>query len=137
VLFLTRLQDNSDAQYRSFRSNIPYLMILIGAFFSLKAVYTRSAARGFTPSNDVYLAPFLASFAVIMITVLHGTSALKILAILYTNYALASSLGGSRVAPVATWVFNGGVLYFNERYHGYRFGWLHPSLELLVRVGRP
>ena len=30
-------------------------------------------------------------------------------------------------------MFNGAVLFLNERYHGYRFGDVFPGLEFLVR----
>ena len=39
----------------------------------------------------------------------------------------------SWVVP-ATWVFNMGVLFLNERYGGYRYAALHESLSFLVRL---
>jgi hypothetical protein len=76
--------------------------------------------------------PFLVIFEALMLFVLHGTSALKIFGILGANYAIAKALGGSIAAPVTTWVFNGAVLFMNERHAGYKFGSLNPALEVLV-----
>jgi hypothetical protein len=67
-----------------------------------------------------------------MLIVLHGTSVLIIFSILTLNYLLAKLLKGSKLAPVLTWVFNGFVLFANEKYSGYDFGNLHTSLESLV-----
>ena len=69
-----------------------------------------------------------------MILVLHGTSALKVLAIVSANYAIAKACRGSRAGPALTWMFNAAVLFLNERYHGYRFGDILPGLEYLVRL---
>ena len=67
-----------------------------------------------------------------MLCVLHGASALKIFVILSINYVLARAGGGRKWAVLATWVFNGGILFLNEWYHGYTFYALLPSLATLV-----
>ncbi len=68
-----------------------------------------------------------------MLFTLHGSSAVKVFAILTANYALAKACGGSKAGPVLTWVFNALVLFSNERYTGYRYADLHPWLATLVR----
>lgn len=59
-------------------------------------------------------------FALIFIAALHGVSILKILAILYVNYSIATRLP-RRYVPTVTWVFNIGILFANELSKGYPF----------------
>lgn len=61
---------------------------------------------------------FDVAFAAIFIVALHGVSALKILAILYLNYKIATALPKQYVAP-CTWTFNIVVLFANELCRGY------------------
>ena len=125
------IQDNSDSQYRGFRNNIPALCGLIAVFFTSKVVYTR-LARPRLAANNLYHIPFSIAFSAFMLTVLHGTSVLKILVILSINYLIATVFGGSKTGPVLTWIFNIAVLFLNETQDGYRYANLHPSLEYLV-----
>lgn len=128
-----RRVDNSDAQYRSFRSNIPYLGLLIALYFILKQIYTRSSLSSLSsaPSNRLYLITFQCVFSILMITALHGTSAIKIILILLANYHLGKACKEHSAAPVLTWILNGAVLYMNEIHSGYKFGDLHESLGVL------
>ena len=87
-----------------------------------------------TQIGNLYLIPFNVGCSVVMILALHGTSALKVLAIVSANYGFAKACRGSRAGPALTWMFNGAVLFLNERYHGYRFGDILPGLEYLVRL---
>ena len=59
-------------------------------------------------------------FALLFISVLHGFSALKILLILYINFNIAMQLP-KKAIPLATWIFNIGVLFANELAHGYSY----------------
>jgi hypothetical protein len=68
-----------------------------------------------------------------MLLVLHGASMLKIAIIMVVNYIIAKACGGWKVGPVLTWVFNGLVLFANEKNAGYLFSSVHPELEFLVR----
>ena len=63
---------------------------------------------------------------------MHGFNALKIFIILTLNYAIAKNLGGSKILPLATWIFNIGVLFLNEWFDGYRFAHIHALVEPLV-----
>ena len=128
-------QDNSDAQYRSFRNNLPALAALMASFFALKYVYMRPILRGsFPPTNNLHRVPFYLIFSLIMLTILHGASVLKVLIILSVNYLLAKATGGTRLAVPITWIFNGCVLLANEWYEGYAFGNLHSGFAFLVSL---
>jgi hypothetical protein len=59
-------------------------------------------------------------FGLFFIVALHGFSVFKILLILYANYSIATRLPKSQV-PIATWLFNIGILFANELYDGYRY----------------
>lgn len=59
-------------------------------------------------------------FSVLFLLALHGFSALKVLLILYINYTLATQLKKEYV-PVATWIFNIGILFANELGKGYSY----------------
>jgi hypothetical protein len=58
-------------------------------------------------------------FAIIFLLALHGVSAFKILAILYVNYQIAT-IAPRKSIPIATWVFNIGMLFANEMSSGYK-----------------
>lgn len=120
--------DNSDNQYAGFRDNIPYMFLLVllhpllrrildsilpakSSDSSLVAVGEARFQRRI--SYDVY-------FAFVFLLALHGSSAFKVLAILYTNYSLAKTLPKPYV-PIATWTFNIGILFANELCHGYPY----------------
>lgn len=127
-------QDNSDAQYSSFRDNIPYLLALLVAHPLLRRVYehfgqpidtssTQTKANTTTAQGDARLASrvrFDFYFALIFIVALHGVSAIKVLGILYVNYKIAKSLPRQYV-PTITWTFNIAILFANELCTGYPF----------------
>lgn len=125
----TPSQDASDPQYSSFRSNIPSLLLLSGSFLALKLIFTSSAPPSPHPSSSspgsalkMSRTTFLASFAVLSLTALHGTSVLKILAILWGNFILSRRLAGGQWGVAGTWMFNIVVLVANEWTGGWRYG---------------
>ena len=59
-------------------------------------------------------------FSLLFLLALHGFSAAKVLFILYINYTLAKRLRREYV-PVATWIFNIGILFANELGKGYPY----------------
>ncbi|KAI0091274.1 MBOAT, membrane-bound O-acyltransferase family-domain-containing protein [Irpex rosettiformis] len=126
-----RQVDVSDAQYRSFRNNLPILSALVLVFLALKQLYllVLQQAAPAQRTDRLHLVPFLLTFSLVMLTALHGTSILKMAVILSLNYAIAKSCRGSKLAPLLAWVFNGGVLFANEWGEGYRFGNIHPGLQ--------
>jgi hypothetical protein len=135
-------QDNSDLQYRGFRQNIPYLVILLVVHPLLRKAYDAfwradtytkvrpSAGSGLTMGLTASAAAdarlnqrisFDVPFAIIFLLALHGTSVFKIIAILYINYNIAKRLPRPYV-PAATWLFNIGILFANDLCNGYSFG---------------
>lgn len=84
------------------------------------------------PQNNFHNIPFDIVFSLIFLVGLHGSSIIKVLAILSVNFLLAKICKGSKIGPILTWTFNIGMLFMNDRYNGYRFGELHQSLEYLV-----
>ncbi|PYI12757.1 putative glycerol:H+ symporter [Aspergillus sclerotiicarbonarius CBS 121057] len=131
---LGRKVDNSDAQYSSFRDNIPYLLVLLVGHPLLRRAYNSyvrpvNADSGPSKSSPAVLAGdarltqrigFDFYFALVFIAALHGVSALKVLAILYVNYKIAKTLPRKYI-PAATWIFNIGTLFANELCAGYPF----------------
>ncbi|KAI7618385.1 glycerol:H+ symporter-like protein [Hortaea werneckii] len=120
-----RKVDNSDAQYRSFRDNIPYMGMVLVAHPLLRRVYEKvfssepeKAGNGDARLNRRITYDLL--FAAIFSIALHGVSALKVLLILWVNYQIATRLSKSYVGP-ATWAFNIAILFANELCHGYQF----------------
>lgn len=73
-------------------------------------------------------------FATIFLSVLHGTSAIKVFLILYLNYTLATSLPRSYI-PAATWTFNIAVLFANEVYSGYPYSRVAQFVPFGVSAG--
>jgi hypothetical protein len=133
---LSRLirQDNSDPQYRSFRSNLSALIILATTYLGCSAVYAKLVNYSVYPRTI-----FIAAFSIIMLIILHGSSTIKILLILGLNYKLAkmekkkTGLLG-RYWPGIVIFGNMLVLFLNERNDGYRFSHLHGAFEVVVSL---
>ncbi|KAF2758162.1 MBOAT-domain-containing protein [Pseudovirgaria hyperparasitica] len=138
--FFGRKVDNSDAQYASFRDNFPYMVLLIIAHPILRKYYDKfcradtytkpsNSSNGLTQGLSAAAAAdarleqrisFDIIFSGLLITVLHGFSAFKIVLILYLNYSIAKRTT-TRYIPLATWTFNIGLLFANEYYKGYSY----------------
>ena len=69
-------------------------------------------------------------FAIILVCILHGFSALKVFAILYINFLLAKGLKRQYI-PWAAWIFNVGILFANETFQGYRFAAIMETIAKL------
>lgn len=130
-------QDLSDSQYASFRDNMPYLAILLvvqpllrRAYETIRPLPTRNGSskasgKAFISAieGDARLdqrASFDFGFALVFLTAMHGFSALKVLLILYINFAIGTRLP-RKLIPAATWIFNISILFANELCGGYRF----------------
>jgi hypothetical protein len=125
-------QDNSDPQYRSFRSNLSALSILALSYLGCSAIYPKLVNDSVYPRTI-----FIAAFSIIMLVILHGSSTIKILLILGINYRLAKmekkKMGLlDRYWPGLVIVGNMLVLFLNERNDGYRFSHLHSTFEVVV-----
>ncbi|KAH8682163.1 MBOAT, membrane-bound O-acyltransferase family-domain-containing protein [Xylariales sp. PMI_506] len=124
--------DASEAQYYTFRKNIPYMASLLLFHPLLRRLYNAvvypiaSRARSSRPTLEEaddrlnQRASFDFGFAIIFLLALHGVSAFKVLLILYVNYQVATLLPRKYI-PLATWVFNIGILFANESFSGYQF----------------
>ncbi|KAB8532590.1 hypothetical protein FH972_025535 [Carpinus fangiana] len=123
-----RKVDNSDAQYANFRNNVPYLAALVILHPLLRRAY-----ESFFASPDASAKPdvqgdarlqkrvsFDVFFGIVFLLALNGTSAPKVLLLLYLNYRIAKDLPRPYI-PAATWIFNMGVLLANELCHGYPY----------------
>ncbi|EIW57931.1 MBOAT-domain-containing protein [Trametes versicolor FP-101664 SS1] len=128
-----RRVDNSDNQYRSFRSGLSSLVLLASAFLGLKYLYTLVArqTRHASDNSNLFQVPFLVAFSIAMLFGLHGLSALKVLSILALNYGIAKTSAGYKATPALTWVFNGLVLFAIDRNSGFSYASLHPYLSAL------
>ncbi|KAJ5899458.1 Glycerol uptake protein 1 [Penicillium taxi] len=136
-----RQVDNSDAQYASFRDNIPYLLLLLILHPIVRRIYQSVApvSTSTTFSNNTIAAGeiqleqrmrFDFGFGLIFITALHGTSALKVFLILFINYKIGKNVSRS-YAPAITWIFNIGILFANELCDGYQL----EKIALLLTSG--
>ncbi|KAJ5550175.1 hypothetical protein N7535_001886 [Penicillium sp. DV-2018c] len=126
-----RQVDNSDAQYASFRDNIPALLLLLLLHPVARRVYqsltnrskTKTSSQSVVSAGDAQLDQrmrFDFGFGLLFITALHGVSALKILLILYINFRIGKDVPRPYV-PTVTWIFNLGILFANELSGGYQF----------------
>lgn len=134
-----RRVDVSDAQYRTFRRNTPYIFALLLIHPVLRRVYERLRPIS-TPSKATFTTSgrigqpggaagdarleqrtsFDSVFALIFLTALHGFSVFKVVLILYINYSLATKLPKKYVVA-ATWIFAVGTLFANEIFNGYPY----------------
>lgn len=133
-----RMIDNSDDQYASFRDNVPYLFIVMAlhpllrrvfesvykpdTLLSDKVSYGRLAETEDTSADNKFVQriSFDVGFSILFLLALHGSSAVKVLIILYINYNIATQLKKEYVLA-ATWIFNIGILFANELGKGYPF----------------
>ncbi|KAI8887669.1 MBOAT-domain-containing protein [Backusella circina FSU 941] len=117
-----RKVDNSDAQYAQFRDHIPKLVPLVIAY-----LIASHFKRG---NNNKRSQKYSLALSLATIVLLHGTNVLKMLVITGTSFLIGRTLGGSRLNPIFTWIFNLAILFSNEYYDGYRYASLFgPSLE--------
>ncbi|KAI8998116.1 MBOAT, membrane-bound O-acyltransferase family-domain-containing protein [Gaertneriomyces semiglobifer] len=118
--------DNSDAQYASFRNNLPTLGTVMLAYLALSHVVQRTALRARLIFSLAFSLAFL--FAV------HGASVLKILIITFTNYAVTKAIGHTRAGVAFSWIWSIAVLFANDKWNGYSFGAVFPALSWLDEV---
>ncbi|ORX62945.1 glycerol uptake protein 1 [Hesseltinella vesiculosa] len=124
-----RKVDNSDAQYASFRDNVPKLIPLAFVFVAINRWLSHAQE---TAAQRLLR---LAALSLIILFGLHGTSALKILVIVTLSYSIAKVTGASYWNPILTWTFNLGILFLNEWQNGYEFGAISPGLGWLDEYG--
>ncbi|KAK4195094.1 MBOAT, membrane-bound O-acyltransferase family-domain-containing protein [Triangularia verruculosa] len=123
--------DNSDAQYRTFRRNLPAMAMLLLFHPLLRKVWNFVTGSKSVKENSAegvemrfrQRTGFDYVFALVFLVILHGFSAVKVLVILGLNYGVGKSMP-RRYIPAATWVFNICTLFANELCSGYRFGYI-------------
>ncbi|KHN94564.1 Membrane bound O-acyl transferase, MBOAT [Metarhizium album ARSEF 1941] len=135
-----RKVDVSDAQYHTFRGNLPYLAALL-IFHPLLRKFWESVCSGSnrnrSPQGSVRLeqrAVFDFMFALLFLVVLHGISAFKVLAILYMNFQMGRKFPPKYV-PIGTWIFNISILFANELCDGYQLRSVASHFSPPVKVG--
>ncbi|ODA79503.1 hypothetical protein RJ55_05096 [Drechmeria coniospora] len=119
-----RKVDISDAQYHTFRGNLPYMGALLLCHPVLRRAWDFACQKPGqkVPTGSARLeqrASFDFAFALLYLLILHGVSAFKVLAILYINHQIAMKLPRKYI-PVVTWLFNVSTLFANELTEGYR-----------------
>ncbi|KAK0391612.1 hypothetical protein NLU13_1112 [Sarocladium strictum] len=118
--------DISDLQYHTFRGNLPYTAALLIFHPLLRKIWNAVFPITVTSRLDAgskrmsQRISFDYAFALLFLVALHGVSSLKVMAILYINYQIATRLPRQHV-PVMTWIWNIGILFANELCEGYRF----------------
>ncbi|KAJ3969030.1 MBOAT, membrane-bound O-acyltransferase family-domain-containing protein [Lentinula raphanica] len=120
--------DNSDSQYRSFRNNIPILCGVALLFMLLKYLWSKLSN---VSADNLHLIPFNVVLSTLFLLGLHGSSVVKLIAVISINYVITKACASSKLGPALVWAFNIGILFMNDRYNGYRFGSILPSLEFL------
>lgn len=134
--------DNSDAQYGSFRNNLPILVAVMMGHIALSkavSVFFKRPARGYqslrsrsTTQNDTKIRfYFTLFFSLIFLTALYGASILKILFIALLNYVVTKYTKNSFNGILFTWVYSIGILFLNNAYQGYLFEMISPALAFL------
>ncbi|KAK4046734.1 glycerol transporter [Microbotryomycetes sp. JL201] len=129
--------DQSDDQWYTVRSHLPMLAALVVLWVTLSSVFNFVVRPPQQQSPSAAQIPprarFILAFGLVLLTVLHGTSMPKMLAILWLNYRIAriATWGGNwtRATPVLTWIFNLAILFSNEIYEGYH--WSSIGLTML------
>lgn len=132
----SRRIDNSDNQYRKFRSHLPSLIFLASLHLAASTLHSHWFAPRWPRFGRL---SFTCGFSLLLVIVLHGANALKILVILAGNY-LVTSLALAirrhphptvqRTGPLLIWAYNIVILFANDYYQGYPFhslaSWLSP-----------
>ena len=112
---------------------MPILTLLYVVHVALRRVFAAVSPPQSTPEARLkHRIIFDLVFAFCFLAGVHGTNIIKIFIILALNYTLARSLGGSKIMPLVTWLFNIGVLFLNEWYDGYQFRHIHDLAAPLV-----
>lgn len=130
-------QDVSDHQWNTFRGNVPVLLALVALWMGCRAAYLAMRSSRLAPDALVRSRTrFVLACTIPLLVVFHGASVFKIFLLLALNFAVAQLASARderlrRVAPLATWALNLGVLFANELCDGYKFQHLHPSLAAL------
>lgn len=134
-----RAVDTSDAQYRTVRSSLPLIFVLMGVYAVLSHLTAWLARRGGPHAQHTARVAFLALISTVFVSALHGVNAIKILMLSLGNYALVVS-GSARlpswsVVPLV-FFYNSAALFAVFYLHGFPFAQFFPPLAWLVSETR-
>lgn len=117
--------DNSDAQYASFRKNIPILLSVFCVHVLISSIISRipfSFSSSQSANRDLG-SRWTLTFSLLFLYGLFGASSLKVLIIISLHYWLIKTVGShSQLAPICSWIFSIAILFLNDYYKGYQFG---------------
>lgn len=122
--------DNSDAQFRGFRNNVPYLLAAMSVHLLTPRLLLLGRRSNNHPVGSAF-AIYNLAFSLVFLTVLHGSSILKILIQVSLNYLIAKQFASSKWNPILTWTLALASLWWNERGGAQPFGSLLPPLAFL------
>lgn len=133
-----RPMDLKDAQYHDFHDALPWLCVGLVVHVGGGRL-VRLLSRGYPRRQRVLArASFGAAFGVAAALGAHEAGALKLLALASGNFALSRmamrSAKGHWATPALLWGVNLSVLFFNDRFRGYRFAHLLGPSELAFRL---
>jgi len=122
-----RKVDDSDGQTRQFRD---FAFVLLVVFITHVAI-SRVIQALPQNINVKYRKIYSLIFSTIFLSVLYGTSLIKILILLSINYYIAKRFGNNKWNPILTWIFNISMLFLNDYFKGYKFSAFWSALEFL------
>ncbi|KAJ8330203.1 glycerol transporter [Batrachochytrium dendrobatidis] len=120
-----RKVDNSDAQFRSFRNNIPALSLVLVVHQAMSVFLGVRFNSG--PNAGHRRMHFTLWFSVVFLTILLGVEMIKLVAVCLIQYVVVKQFGATWVSPVFSWcmglmiLFGGAVVDFKFEYV---FSWL-------------
>jgi len=122
-----RKADVSDAQTRTFRGFAFILLVVLITHVCISRVI-----QSLPPTTSIkYRKIYSLAFSTIFLSVLYGTSLIKILFFLGVNYFIAKHFGKNKLNPILTWILNISLLFLNDYFHGYKFSALWSGLKFL------
>eukprot|EP01119_Soliformovum_irregulare_P022959 TRINITY_DN7939_c2_g1_i2.p1 TRINITY_DN7939_c2_g1~~TRINITY_DN7939_c2_g1_i2.p1 ORF type:complete len:539 (+),score=167.65 TRINITY_DN7939_c2_g1_i2:202-1818(+) len=136
--FLDRHIDLSDDQWKTWRSNFPFLALVMAAFIILSQ-FVKMNANLMLPSHqksswrkeDVTII-FYNLISVIAVFYMHGWDVIFLYVIATVNFLISRIFKSFKLNPIISWIFNLSVLFTADKFNGYRgtFEYLGiPTLE--------
>jgi len=122
-----RKADVSDAQTRTFRSFAFVLLVVLITHVCISRIIQLLPATTSVKYRKIYSLVF----STIFLSVLYGTSLIKILFFLSINYYIAKHFGKSKLNPILTWILNISLLFLNDYFQGYKFSAIWSGLKFL------
>ena len=104
--------DNSDHQWREFRSSLPLAILFYFAFLVTSNAVRKLGKQQNWSLQDQIVGKMLIS--IVGLFLFHGLNAFKILAILYGFYCIGKVFRGSRLNPTLTWICSLSILFVIE-----------------------